>query len=123
MDLLATTETSLAPLYDFSLAGIGTYNLLDGFLTLGAGVNFKRLISVDKEKTSRKTRVNGYIEHNSVYYSTFAVQEQAAKGKILPASIPAGPNNPLGKYVIQLDIPGYFIHGTNKSSSIGRSIS
>ncbi len=48
--------------------------------------------------------------------------EHAAKGKSLPLRVPAGPNNPLGKYVIQLDLPGYFIHGTDKSFGIGMQV-
>lgn len=48
--------------------------------------------------------------------------EHAAKGKFLPLRVPAGPNNPLGKYVIQLDIPGYFIHGTDKRFGIGMQV-
>lgn len=48
--------------------------------------------------------------------------EHAAKGKTLPFRVPAGPNNPLGKYVIQLDLPGYFIHGTDKSFGIGMQV-
>lgn len=38
----------------------------------------------------------------------------------LPASIPPGPNNPLGKYALRLGWPGYEIHGTNRPYAIGR---
>jgi len=36
-----------------------------------------------------------------------------AHDKELPAFIPPGPDNPLGKYALKLSIPGYLIHGTN----------
>ncbi|PCH57798.1 MAG: hypothetical protein COC15_00340 [Legionellales bacterium] len=42
-----------------------------------------------------------------------------AKGKFLPAVVPAGPNNPLGDYALRLGIPGYLIHGTNMPKSVG----
>jgi len=41
------------------------------------------------------------------------------KGDILPASIPPGPENPLGEYALYLSKTGYLIHGTNKPASIG----
>lgn len=37
--------------------------------------------------------------------------------------IPAGPDNPLGKFAIQLNDDGLFIHGTNKPFSIGMRVS
>lgn len=39
-------------------------------------------------------------------------REHAADGDILPDVVPAGPNNPLGKYAMRLGVPGYLIHGT-----------
>lgn len=41
----------------------------------------------------------------------------------LPASIPPGPENPLGEYWIGLSAPGYGIHGTSKPYGVGRRIS
>ncbi len=45
-------------------------------------------------------------------------------GDILPASIPPGPDNPLGEYALRLGIPGgaYLIHGTNKPVGVGMQI-
>ncbi|MBF0321012.1 MAG: L,D-transpeptidase family protein [Nitrospirae bacterium] len=37
--------------------------------------------------------------------------------------VPPGPDNPLGDYWLQLSIPTYGIHGTNKPYSVGRRIS
>jgi L,D-transpeptidase ErfK/SrfK len=41
----------------------------------------------------------------------------------LPAFVPPGRDNPLGKYWFQLSIKGYGIHGTNKPYGIGREVS
>jgi L,D-transpeptidase ErfK/SrfK len=41
----------------------------------------------------------------------------------LPASIPPGPDNPLGAYALRLGWPNYLIHGTNKPDGVGRNVS
>ena len=41
----------------------------------------------------------------------------------LPIEVPPGPDNPLGKYWIQLSLNGYGIHGTNRPGTIGKKIS
>lgn len=46
-------------------------------------------------------------------------REHAADGEILPDVVPAGPNNPLGKYAMKLGIPGYLIHGTGIDKAYG----
>lgn len=43
--------------------------------------------------------------------------------KDMPATIPPGPNNPLGTRAMNLNAPGIRIHGTNKDSSIGTAAS
>jgi len=45
--------------------------------------------------------------------------EHAQDGDVLPAKIPAGPDNPLGAYEFRLEWPGYLIHGTNKPYGVG----
>ena len=50
-------------------------------------------------------------------------QEHAAMGDILPAVVPPGPDNPLGKFAVRLSIPGYLFHGTNKKLGIGMRVS
>lgn len=45
--------------------------------------------------------------------------EHRAKGDILPAVVPPGPDNPLGRYAFYLAVGGYRIHGTNKPGGIG----
>ena len=49
-------------------------------------------------------------------------KEHALEGEILPASVPPGDDNPLGKYALQLDLPSYFIHGTNRPEGVGMRV-
>jgi L,D-transpeptidase ErfK/SrfK len=44
----------------------------------------------------------------------------AKKGVFLPDVVPSGKDNPLGYYALQLQLPRYLIHGTNKPYSIGK---
>lgn len=48
--------------------------------------------------------------------------EHAERGDILPRVVPAGPDNPLGKYALRLGLPSYMIHGTNKAVGIGMRV-
>jgi len=45
--------------------------------------------------------------------------EHAENGDVLPAKVPAGPDNPLGQYMFRLGWPSYLIHGTNKPYGVG----
>lgn len=47
----------------------------------------------------------------------------AANGRRLPAVVPPGPDNPMGKWAIRLSAPSYYIHGTNKDLGIGMRVS
>ncbi|WP_295441495.1 L,D-transpeptidase family protein [uncultured Thiodictyon sp.] len=49
--------------------------------------------------------------------------EHAAEGDILPAVVPAGPDNPLGPYAMRLSVPSYLIHGTDKPWGLGMPVS
>ena len=50
--------------------------------------------------------------------------EHAKRGEILPAVVPAGPDNPLGLYAMRLGIPGgaYLVHGTNRPAGVGMQV-
>jgi len=50
-------------------------------------------------------------------------REHAEMGDPLPAQVPPGPDNPLGSRVLQLGLPGYLIHGTNKPGGVGMRVS
>ena len=46
--------------------------------------------------------------------------EMRARGEKVVTAVDPGPDNPLGKYWIQLSAPGYGLHGTNAPASIGK---
>ncbi len=46
-------------------------------------------------------------------------REHAKEGDILPARVPAGPDNPLGRHMMRLGWTSYLIHGTNKPYGVG----
>jgi L,D-transpeptidase ErfK/SrfK len=46
-------------------------------------------------------------------------KEHAERGDPLPARVPPGPDNPLGRFAMALSLPGYLIHGTNKPAGVG----
>lgn len=50
--------------------------------------------------------------------------ERAQQGRPLPDAVPPGPENPLGRHKMRLDIPGgaYLIHGTNEPRGIGMRV-
>lgn len=50
-------------------------------------------------------------------------REYAAEGNPLPSQVMPGPDNPLGKFVLVLEMPSYLIHGTNKPSGVGMRVS
>jgi L,D-transpeptidase ErfK/SrfK len=50
-------------------------------------------------------------------------KEHAEMGDPLPPQVPPGPDNPLGSRVLQLGLPGYLIHGTNKPAGVGMRVS
>lgn len=50
-------------------------------------------------------------------------EEYAERGETIADSIPAGPENPLGKYAMRLGSGSYLIHGTNKKIGVGLRVS
>ncbi len=57
---------------------------------------------------------------NPTWYPPASVRrEHELMDDPLPVSVPPGKDNPLGKYALQLNLPGYFIHGTNRPYAIG----
>lgn len=69
LDLLLTTETNIAPLYDWSLGLLADYSIFGGLIDIGAGANFKRLIQIHDRKTEVHDHENSYFYHNGKYYS------------------------------------------------------
>lgn len=50
-------------------------------------------------------------------------REHEAEGNPLPAVVPPGPDNPLGRHALRLGWTSYLIHGTNKPFGIGMRVS
>ena len=59
----------------------------------------------------------------SWYVPASVRREGAEMGNPLPAVVPPGPDNPLGHFVLKLDMPGYLIHGTNQPYGVGMRVS
>lgn len=68
------------------------------------------------------TRIVAKVRNPTWYPPDTIRAEHAARGDPLPAAVPAGPDNPLGGFAMQLGIPGYLIHGTNKPRGIGMRV-
>lgn len=61
---------------------------------------------------------------NPAWYPPKSIRkEHAQNDDPLPRVVPPGPDNPLGQYALQLAIPGYLIHGTNKPDGVGMRVS
>ena len=69
------------------------------------------------------TTVIAKAKDPSWYVPWSVQQEHKAMGDPLPAVVPPGPDNPLGAYVLKLDMPGYLIHGTNQPYGVGMRVS
>jgi len=76
-------------------------------------------ISVGKEGWDTPTGTTKIIEKRKDPTWTVPASIRAQDPK-LPAVVPAGPDNPLGQFAMNLGWPGYLIHGTNHPYSIGR---
>jgi L,D-transpeptidase ErfK/SrfK len=71
-----------------------------------------------------QTWVSGKERHPSWYPPESIRKEHAARGDLLPAVVPPGPQNPLGAYKIRLAVGDgtYEMHGTNSAVPIGMSV-
>jgi L,D-transpeptidase ErfK/SrfK len=70
-----------------------------------------------------KTRIRTAIPNPAWTPTATSRREYAARGKILPPVVLPGPDNPMGSWALQLDIPSYFIHGTNEPFGVGQMAS
>lgn len=59
----------------------------------------------------------------SWYVPASVRREHEELGDPLPSIVPPGPDNPLGRHVLKLGIPGYLIHGTNQPYGVGMRVS
>ncbi|NHO65746.1 L,D-transpeptidase family protein [Aestuariicella hydrocarbonica] len=65
------------------------------------------------------TRIISKVKNPAWYPPDSIRLEHEQRGESLPRVVPPGPDNPLGNYALKLEIPGYLIHGTNKTFGIG----
>ena len=70
-----------------------------------------------------ETRVTSVAANPSWTPPASIRREHAAMGDILPAVVPPGPDNPLGKYAVRLSVPSYLFHGSNKIVGVGMRVS
>ncbi|HEX9876290.1 MAG TPA: L,D-transpeptidase family protein [Gammaproteobacteria bacterium] len=68
------------------------------------------------------TQVQSKVMDPAWYPPQSIRDEHAAANDPLPAVVPPGPDNPLGRHAMRLAIPGYLIHGTNKPSGVGMRV-
>ena len=68
------------------------------------------------------TKVTGRVIEPTWYPPKSLRAEHLAQGNMYPRVVPPGPENPLGKYLLQLSIPTYFIHSTNNRFGIGMQV-
>ncbi len=66
-----------------------------------------------------RTEITGKLE-DPAWYPPESIRKQAEeRGETMPREVPPGPDNPLGRHAILLDISGYLLHGTNRPWGIG----
>lgn len=81
---------------------------------------------VGRETPEMTTKIKSRIPNPSwTPPASLRVEHLREKGEALPRVVPAGPDNPLGKYAMQLSYGdgSYLIHGTNKDFGIGMRVS
>lgn len=69
-----------------------------------------------------KARITRKQRDPSWYPPASVREEAAAAGESLPRVIPPGPDNPLGRHALRLNLPGYLIHGTNRPFGVGMRV-
>lgn len=70
-----------------------------------------------------ETRIVAKTRNPAWYPPKSIRKEHAENDDPLPKVVMPGPDNPLGRYALQLALPGYLIHGTNKPAGVGMRVS
>jgi L,D-transpeptidase ErfK/SrfK len=112
-----------------NVAELRVYYFPDGPQAMDAATGLRRVytypISIGRMDWSTplgRTTVTSKVKNPSWTPPESIRIEHAARGDILPAVVPAGPDNPLGAHAMRLGFPSYLIHGTNKPSGIGMRV-
>lgn len=95
------------------------------YYTLGNGRAVKYGVGVGRDGftwagTNRITRM---AEWPGWTPPAVMIRREARKGRILPAYMPGGPDNPLGARALYIGSTIYRIHGTNQPWTIGQAMS
>ncbi len=77
---------------------------------------------IDADTPTGRTEVVDKVRDPTWYPPASIIAEHAERGDELPRIVPPGEDNPLGRFAMQLGIPGYLIHGTNKPAGIGMRV-
>ena len=95
------------------------YFVLEGgkAIQYGVGVGREGFAWRGTKRISRKAEWPGWTPPAQM------IERERAKGVILPAHMPGGPNNPLGARALYLGGSLYRIHGTNQPQTIGQAVS
>ncbi|QYJ94759.1 L,D-transpeptidase family protein [Shewanella spartinae] len=81
---------------------------------------------IGRETPEMTTKIKARIPNPSwTPPASLRAEHLRERGEVLPPVVPAGPDNPLGKYAMQLSYGdgSYLIHGTNKDFGIGMRVS
>jgi L,D-transpeptidase ErfK/SrfK len=84
------------------------------------------LVAVGREEWETPVGQTTVIERivDPTWYPPESIREESAeKGRALPAAVPPGEKNPLGKYALRLGWGKHLIHGTNQPGSVGKAAS
>lgn len=77
---------------------------------------------IDLNTPTGTTVVKDKVRDPTWYPPKSIIAERAERGEELGRIVPPGPDNPLGGFALQLGIPGYLIHSTNKPAGIGMRV-
>nr|WP_299240452.1 L,D-transpeptidase family protein [uncultured Halomonas sp.] len=69
-----------------------------------------------------ETTITAKAKDPAWYPPASIIKEHAEDGRSLGRVVPPGPDNPLGRHALRLNIPGYLIHGTNRPDGVGMRV-
>ena len=69
-----------------------------------------------------ETKIIHKVKNPIWYPPQSIIDEHKARGDDLPKIVPPGSKNPLGKFALDLELPGYLLHGTNRPQGIGMMV-
>lgn len=95
------------------------------YYVLGDGKAIRYAVGVGREgmQWSGQNVISRKAEWPSWTPPKTMIAREAAKGKIIPAFMEGGPNNPLGARALYVGGTIYRVHGTNNEASIGGAVS